>query len=166
MRRGRAADGRGAAAPDLCRRRRAWCQFDARCMVAPHRLRSECRKAGYTADADYAIERDQLSAVGSAMVLFTCGFGELVTRSDAFRARWAAHNVRYHRSGFKRIHHPAVGDLEFEFEGMELPGTDDWILYAYTLRAGSPTEERVALLGSLAATRRSAKAGVPNRATS
>lgn len=92
--------------------------------------------------------------------------GELVTRSDAFRARWAAHDARYHRSGFKRIHHPAVGDLEFEFEGMELPGNEDWILYAYTSRAGSPTEERVALLGSLAATRRTAKAEAPNRANS
>ena len=78
--------------------------------------------------------------------------GELVTRSDAFRTRWAAHDVRPHRSGKKRIHHPAVGDLEFEFEGMELPGTPGWMLYAYTTVPGSPTEERVALLGSLAVT--------------
>jgi hypothetical protein len=27
--------------------------------------------------------------------------GELVTRSDAFRRRWSAHNVRYHRTGVK-----------------------------------------------------------------
>jgi transcriptional regulator with XRE-family HTH domain len=84
--------------------------------------------------------------------------GELVTRSDAFRNRWAAHNVRFHRAGVKRIHHPDVGDLEFEFEGMELPGTPGWMLYAYTSVPGSPTEERVVLLGSLAATQVKASA--------
>jgi transcriptional regulator with XRE-family HTH domain len=35
--------------------------------------------------------------------------GELSTRSDAFRTWWAAHNVRYHQTGTKRLHHPAVG---------------------------------------------------------
>ncbi|GHD52537.1 XRE family transcriptional regulator [Mycetocola manganoxydans] len=85
--------------------------------------------------------------------------GELVTRSDAFRQRWAAHDVRFHRSGKKRIHHPDVGDLEFEFEGMELPGTPGWMLYAYTTQPGSPTEERVQLLGSLAATQTESVAG-------
>lgn len=78
--------------------------------------------------------------------------GELVTRSDAFRTRWAAHTVRPHLSGSKRLHHPEVGDLEFDFEGMELPGTPGWMLYAYTTQPGSYSEERVAILGSLAAT--------------
>ena len=52
--------------------------------------------------------------------------GELVTRSDEFRHRWSAHNVRFHRSGIKRIHHPDVGDLEFTYEGLELPDSPDW----------------------------------------
>ena len=78
--------------------------------------------------------------------------GELVTRSDAFRARWATHDVRLHRNGVKRIHHPEVGDLEFSYEGLELPASPGWVLYAYTAAAGSPTEERLRLLGSLAAT--------------
>ena len=38
--------------------------------------------------------------------------GELSTRSDEFRARWAAHNVKFHRTGVKRFHHPIVGDLD------------------------------------------------------
>ena len=79
--------------------------------------------------------------------------GELVTRSDAFRLRWSAHNVRFHRAGTKRIRHPDVGDLEFTYEGLELPDSPGWVLYAYTTAAGSPTEERMKLLGSLAATR-------------
>ena len=33
--------------------------------------------------------------------------GELATRSEEFRVRWAAHNVKFHRSGTKRLHHPS-----------------------------------------------------------
>ena len=32
--------------------------------------------------------------------------GELSTRSVEFRTRWAAHDVRQHRTGTKRLHHP------------------------------------------------------------
>ncbi|MEU4195461.1 helix-turn-helix transcriptional regulator [Kribbella sp. NPDC026611] len=45
--------------------------------------------------------------------------GELSTRSEDFRRRWAAHDVRYHRSGRKRLHHPLVGDLELDFEALD-----------------------------------------------
>ena len=78
--------------------------------------------------------------------------GELVTRSDAFRVRWAAHDVRHHRTGVKRIRHPEVGDLELLYEGLQLPANPDWFMFAYTAQPGSPTEERLKLLGSLAAT--------------
>lgn len=80
--------------------------------------------------------------------------GELVTRSDVFRTLWAAHDVRYHRRGTKRIHHPIAGDLEFENEAFDLPGSDGLIMYACTVEPGSPTAERLKLLGSLAATPR------------
>lgn len=79
--------------------------------------------------------------------------GELVTRSDTFRTRWAAHNVGHHRVGPKRIHHPDVGDLEFIYEAMELPSNPDLFMFAYTAEPGSPTADRVQLLGNLAATR-------------
>lgn len=68
--------------------------------------------------------------------------GELVTRSNTFRLRWAAHDVRFHRSGTKCIHHPEVDDLEFTFEGLELPDQPGWMMFTYTAAAGSPTEER------------------------
>ncbi|RKR29902.1 helix-turn-helix transcriptional regulator [Arthrobacter oryzae] len=77
--------------------------------------------------------------------------GELVTRSDSFRSRWSAHNVRLHRTGVKRIVHPDVGELDFIYEGLEIPDHPGWMIFAYTARAGSPTEERLRLLGSLAA---------------
>ena len=76
--------------------------------------------------------------------------GELVTRSDAFRYRWARHDVRHHRSGLKRIHHPLVGDLELSYEAMEFPANPDWFMFAFTADPGSPTEERLKLLGSVA----------------
>lgn len=78
--------------------------------------------------------------------------GELVTRSDAFRQRWSVHDVRHHRAGAKRIHHPVVGDLELSYEAMDLPASPDWFMFAYTAEPGSPTEERIRLLGSLAVT--------------
>ena len=43
--------------------------------------------------------------------------GELSTRSERFRTLWAAHNVRHHRTGIKRLHHPVVGDLELQLRG-------------------------------------------------
>ena len=61
--------------------------------------------------------------------------GELSTRSDDFRARWAAHNVRLHRAGVKKLHHPAVGDLELTYEGNGAacrPGSDDVRLHSRT----------------------------------
>jgi transcriptional regulator with XRE-family HTH domain len=78
--------------------------------------------------------------------------GELVTRSEPFRIRWSAHNVRIHRTGTKRIHHPDLGDLELHYEGFELPTNPGWMLFAFTSLPGSATEERIRLLGSLAAT--------------
>ncbi|MEI3849812.1 MULTISPECIES: helix-turn-helix transcriptional regulator [unclassified Microbacterium] len=78
--------------------------------------------------------------------------GELVTRSDTFRTMWAEHDVRFHTSGTKRIHHPTVGDLQFDYEAFELPVSDGLVLYACTVDPTSPTAERLQLLGNLAAT--------------
>lgn len=78
--------------------------------------------------------------------------GELVTRSDVFRHRWAAHNVRFHRTGTKRIHHPEVGDLEFDYEALELPADPGLVMFTMTPAINTATEDRLRLLGSLAAT--------------
>ncbi|WP_334172691.1 helix-turn-helix transcriptional regulator [Sinomonas sp.] len=78
--------------------------------------------------------------------------GELVTRSEDFRARWAAHDVRFHRTGLKRIHHPVVGDLELDYEAFELPSNPGWTMFAYTAAPGSASGERLRLLASWAAT--------------
>ena len=65
--------------------------------------------------------------------------GELSTRSEAFRIRWAAHNVRLHRTGRKHFHHPVAGDLHLNFEAMELPADPGLALLAFSADAGYPT---------------------------
>ena len=78
--------------------------------------------------------------------------GELSTQSEEFRIRWARHDVRYHDTGKKRLHHPVVGDLELTFEVMTLAADPDLTLFAFTAERGSKSEEALNLLGSWAAT--------------
>jgi transcriptional regulator with XRE-family HTH domain len=78
--------------------------------------------------------------------------GELSTRSQEFRSRWAAHNVRFHRTGHKRLHHPLVGTLDLNFEAMEFPAHPGLTLLAYTAAAGTPTADSLKMLASWAAT--------------
>ena len=77
--------------------------------------------------------------------------GELSTRSETFRTRWAAHNVRFHRTGRKQLRHPVVGDLDLSYEAMELPGEDLTVL-VYTAEVGSASQDALNLLASWAAT--------------
>ena len=74
--------------------------------------------------------------------------GELSTRSEEFRVRWAAHNVKFHRTGAKRLHHPIVGDLVLAYEALELPGDSGQRILAYTAEPGSPTQNALDLLAS------------------
>lgn len=78
--------------------------------------------------------------------------GELSTRSDEFRVRWAAHNVRFHRTGTKRIHHPVVGDLELSYETLELSADDGLSVAVFTAEAGSSSQQALDLLASWTAT--------------
>ena len=74
--------------------------------------------------------------------------GELSTRSERFRQRWAAHDVRYHRTGTKRLHHPLVGDLTLDFEAFDLPGDEGQRLNVYTAPPDSPTAQALDMLAS------------------
>jgi transcriptional regulator with XRE-family HTH domain len=78
--------------------------------------------------------------------------GELSTRSAEFRTQWAAHNVRFHRTGTKRLHHPEVGDLELSYEAMELAADSGLTLNVYTAEAGSASQQALDLLASWTAT--------------
>lgn len=71
---------------------------------------------------------------------------------DDFPVRWTAHNVGFHRTGAKRIHHPDFGDLGFAFEAMELPEHPGWGMLAFATGAGSPSDERDSILARLVPT--------------
>jgi transcriptional regulator with XRE-family HTH domain len=89
--------------------------------------------------------------------------GELSTRSDEFRVRWAAHNVRFHRTGTKHIHHPVVGELELSYESLELSADDGLSVAIFTAPPGSASEQGLELLASWSATPSTAVARTSDR---
>jgi transcriptional regulator with XRE-family HTH domain len=80
--------------------------------------------------------------------------GELSVRSEEFRTRWAAHNVRRHYAGTKIFRHPVVGELDLAYEAMELAEDPGFTLTVYPAVPGSPSDERIRMLASWAATER------------
>ena len=77
--------------------------------------------------------------------------GELSTRSETFRRLWGAHDVREHGAGTKRFHHPDVGELVLAYEQLAVSAEPGTVMVVYTAEPGSPSAERLRLLGSLAA---------------
>ncbi len=73
--------------------------------------------------------------------------GELSTRSESFRTRWATHNVRLFQRGDSVLLHPVVGELHLSYQYMELRGEDLEIL-VYTAETGSPSRDALDLLAS------------------
>jgi len=78
--------------------------------------------------------------------------GELATHSEAFRTRWAAHDVRFHNAGVKHFHHPEVGELSLSFNRLDLAADHGLTIFTYAAEPGSRSEEALKLLGSWAAT--------------
>ncbi|MFI5897308.1 helix-turn-helix domain-containing protein [Actinoplanes sp. NPDC051513] len=79
--------------------------------------------------------------------------GELCTRSADFRTRWAAHDVRLHRTGIKQFRHPVVGDLDLNFDTMQLTADPGLTMTLLSAPAGSAADDALRLLASWAATR-------------
>ncbi|MFU8945130.1 helix-turn-helix transcriptional regulator [Mycetocola zhadangensis] len=102
---------------------------------------------------------DQIANDAAAMLRLEAGrnphdpdlitlIGELSTQSELFRERWASRDVMHHRSGLKRLHHPIVGNLDLNFESMELPSEPGLVMNVYTAPAGSPTADALKVLAS------------------
>jgi transcriptional regulator with XRE-family HTH domain len=89
--------------------------------------------------------------------------GELSTRSEEIRTLWAAHDVRFHRTGSKRVHHPLVGDLDLHFETLELAADSGLAINVYTAEPGSRSEEGLRLLGSWTASEENQNADAISR---
>lgn len=91
--------------------------------------------------------------------------GELSLKSESFRRLWARHDVRQKTHETKRFHHRLVGELTLHYESLTVNSAPGQQLVVYQAEPGSPSEQALALLGSLtaeaeaerpAATRRSA----------
>jgi transcriptional regulator with XRE-family HTH domain len=111
---------------------------------------------------EFFVDYDRIANDAAAMLRLEAGrnphdkalielVGELSTRSELFRQRWASHDVQFHRSGTKRLRHPIVGQLDLDFESMELPSEPGLHLNVYTAAAGTPTADALKLLASWAA---------------
>ncbi|CAN5437957.1 helix-turn-helix transcriptional regulator [soil metagenome] len=110
----------------------------------------------------FFVDYDQIVRDAAAMLRLEAGrnphdeelialVGELSTRSELFRQQWASQDVRFHRSGRKRLRHPVVGQLDLDFEAMELPSEPGLQLNVYTAAAGTPAADGLKLLASWAA---------------
>ncbi|MFD7879505.1 helix-turn-helix domain-containing protein [Streptomyces sp. NPDC059766] len=91
--------------------------------------------------------------------------GELSTRSEIFRKRWADHNVRQHRASVKRFHHPTVGDLELNCETMSMASDPTLTLVIYTAVPDTPSADALRLLSTWAATQEQPEPGLHERLT-
>ena len=78
--------------------------------------------------------------------------GELSTRSEEFRVRWADHNVKLHNTGAKTFHHPIVGELTLAYEALEIATDPGQRLLIYTAEPNSPSQEALNLLASWTST--------------
>ena len=67
--------------------------------------------------------------------------------------------MKFHRSGRKRLRHRAVGELDLNFEAMELPSEPDLRLNLYTADPDTPAADGLKLLASWAATRTAGNTG-------
>jgi transcriptional regulator with XRE-family HTH domain len=104
-----------------------------------------------TADNSVAILRAEAGRTPHDQGL-TNLIGELSTRSEDFRVRWARHDVATHDTGLKRLRHPLVGHLELTYEGMTLAADPDLVMFAFTAEVGSRSEAALNLLASWTAT--------------
>jgi transcriptional regulator with XRE-family HTH domain len=78
--------------------------------------------------------------------------GELATQSEAFRTHWAAHNVRFHATAVKHLHHPVVGELSLSFNRLDITPDPGLTMFIYAAEPGTRSAEALNLLGSWAAT--------------
>lgn len=111
---------------------------------------------------DFFVDFDKIANDAAAMLRLEAGrnphdkalielVGELSTRSELFRKRWASHDVQFHRSGQKRLRHPVVGQLDLNYESMEISSAPGLVLNTYTAPADSPSADALKLLASWAA---------------
>ncbi|WP_036451340.1 helix-turn-helix domain-containing protein [Mycobacterium marinum] len=74
--------------------------------------------------------------------------GELATRSEEFRTRWAAHNVTAHRHGTKQFRHPEFGELTLTYNVFAVTAVPGLSLIGYTAEPDSSAAQALQILSS------------------
>ncbi|MFE3989049.1 helix-turn-helix transcriptional regulator [Nocardia tengchongensis] len=74
--------------------------------------------------------------------------GELSVHDADFRRWWAGHGVRSMAGGRKQLRHPVVGELELDWQVLQVLTAKDQTLVTYTAPEGSPSHEALRILGS------------------
>lgn len=109
---------------------------------------------------DFYLDWDRLTTNAAAALRASAGtdlhdprlaelVGELSLGSDRFRRLWARHDVRAKTHLTKRLQHPIVGELEFQFTALTVTAVPGQQLVVYHAEPDSPTAQAVALLASL-----------------
>ena len=75
--------------------------------------------------------------------------GELSIASKRFATLWARHDVKHRSTGPTAFYHPQVGPLDLHYTILHLPDQRQMII-TYHADPGSPSEENLRLLASLA----------------
>jgi transcriptional regulator with XRE-family HTH domain len=75
--------------------------------------------------------------------------GELSVASKRFATLWARHDVKHRSTGPTAFYHPQVGPLDLHYTILHLPEQHQMIV-TYHADPGSPSEENLRLLASLA----------------
>ncbi len=111
----------------------------ARAVLLLHR--DVCHEASGRGTVPVALTSFEEHAVTWADLLDGCAFA-LTEPGD----------VRFHRSGRKRLRHPIVGELELSYETMTLDGDEGLRLALFTAEAGTFSQQALDLLASWSAT--------------
>jgi transcriptional regulator with XRE-family HTH domain len=74
--------------------------------------------------------------------------GELTAASPEFARFWADYRLFEHTFGVKQFWHEAVGEMRINYQTLELPGEQGQTVVVYSADPGSPSEEKLRILGS------------------
>ncbi|MDQ1041352.1 transcriptional regulator with XRE-family HTH domain [Streptomyces sp. V3I8] len=77
--------------------------------------------------------------------------GELSLKSAEFRDLWARHDVRGKAHEAKTFSHDQVGELTLAYDSFTVDSAPDQQLIVYQAEPGSPSQQALALLGTVAA---------------
>lgn len=77
--------------------------------------------------------------------------GQMSRHSPAFASLWARYEVRPRTSEEKRLWHPQVGELRLHYQAFTVTEAPGQQLFVYSARPGSPSDDALRLLRSLAA---------------